>query len=232
MSGKKVITITGASRGIGLAIAQKFFSEGYQLRLHASGITGIEKLQSLFPHAECFAADLSQASQIEGLASQWAALGAPDIFINNAGTFLPGAIHEEKPGVFETLMSVNLAAPYHLTRAILPGMIARKYGTILNMCSTASLQGYPNGGSYCISKFGLLGLSKELREELKPFGIKVISMMPGATFTDSWAGSGLPEDRFISAEDLAELVFTTCTLKSSAVVEEIVIRPLAGDIGN
>jgi short-subunit dehydrogenase len=100
------------------------------------------------------------------------------------------------------------------------------------MCSTASLQGYPNGGSYCISKFGLLGLSKELREELKPFGIKVISMMPGATFTDSWAGSGLPEDRFISAEDLAELVFTTCTLKSSAVVEEIVIRPLAGDIGN
>lgn len=228
----KLITITGASRGIGLAIARKFSQNGFDLRLHASSVESLASLKNEFPQAELFAANLKDAQEIKDLAQKWALLNPPDTFINNAGTFLPGAIYEEEAGVFETILSVNLAAPYHLTRAVLPGMIQRKSGTILNMCSTASLQGYPNGGSYCISKFALLGLSKELREELKPFGIKVISMMPGATYTDSWAQSGLAEDRFISAEDLAELVFTSCTLKSSAVVEEIVIRPIAGDIGN
>lgn len=228
----KLLTITGASRGIGLSIARKFSQNGFNLRLHASSAESLASLKIEFPQAELFAANLKDPLEIKDLAEKWASMNPPDIFINNAGIFLPGAIFEEEAGVFETILSVNVTAPYHLTRAILPGMMNRKSGVILNMCSIASLQGYPNGGSYCISKFALLGLSKELREELKPYGIKVISMMPGATYTDSWALSGLPEDRFISAEDLAELVFTSCTLKSSAVVEEIVIRPLAGDIGN
>jgi short-subunit dehydrogenase len=232
MNPSRLVCITGASRGIGLAIARKFHKNGFSLRLHASSELSLQGLKSEFPEAELFAADLKDSTAISELAQQWSSLPAPEILINNAGTFLPGAIFEEKPGVFETLVSVNLAAPYHLTRALLPGMMSRKSGIILNMCSTASLQGYPNGGSYCITKFALLGFSKELREELKPYGIKVISMMPGATYTDSWAGSGLPEDRFISANDLAELVYTSCTLSSSAVVEEIIIRPLLGDIGN
>lgn len=232
MKNAQWVCITGASRGIGLALANKFHQAGFPLRLHASSEASIESLTFRFPEAQCFAADLSNPEEVQELARQWQSLEPPHILINNAGTFLPGTIYAEKSGVFETLMAVNLAAPYHLTRAVLPGMMKRKSGVILNMCSIASLQGYPNGGSYCISKFALLGFSKELREELKPYRIKVISMMPGATYTDSWAGSGLPPERFISPEDLAELAFTACTLQSAAVVEDIVIRPLEGDIGN
>lgn len=155
-----------------------------------------------------------------------------DILVNNAGTFLPGAIHQEQEGTFEHLMAVNLTAPYHITRAALSAMIPASHGHIINICSTASLVGYTNGGSYCISKFGLLGLTRVLREELKPHGIKVTAILPGATYTDSWKSSGLPEDRFISAQDLAELIYTTCTLSPHAVVEDLVVRPLLGDIGD
>src|SRR5690606_34812846 len=94
----------------------------------------------------------------------------------------------------------------------------------------ASLTAYPNGGSYAISKFALLGFSRCLREELKPFGIKVTSVMPGATWTDSWMGSGLPEDRYIPAVDIAEAGFSAYNVATSTVVEDLVIRPMLGDI--
>jgi hypothetical protein len=98
------------------------------------------------------------------------------------------------------------------------------------MCSIASIKAYPNGGSYAISKFALLGLSKVLREELKPFGIKVTAILPGATKTASWDGVDLPDDRFMMAEDIAETVFAAYSLSSRSVVEEILIRPQLGDI--
>ena len=98
------------------------------------------------------------------------------------------------------------------------------------MCSVASIQAYPNGGSYAISKFALLGFSKTLREELKDFGIRVTAVLPGATRTSSWDGTELPDERFIKAEDVAEVVFATYQLSTRSVVEEIVIRPQKGDI--
>lgn len=232
MSKKSSVFITGATRGIGLAIAHRFDQAGWKLMLHGSSENSVAQLRDIFPQALILSADLSNPLQIQDLCMQLKTMDCPDILVNNAGLFLPGSIHEEAEGTFETLMSVNLSAPYHISRALLPGFMERKSGVILNMCSTASITGYTNGGSYCISKFGLLGMSKVLREELKPYSVKVISILPGATYTDSWAGSGLPESRFISVEDLAELVFTACTLQSSAVAEEIIIRPLAGDIGN
>ena len=99
--------------------------------------------------------------------------GVPDILINNAGNFLPGNIHEEKDGVFEEMIATNLHSAYHLTRILLPAMMKAKSGHIFNMCSIASLAAYKNGGSYSISKFALLGFTKNLREELKSFNIKV-----------------------------------------------------------
>ncbi|HRB92355.1 MAG TPA: SDR family NAD(P)-dependent oxidoreductase, partial [Chitinophagales bacterium] len=87
-----------------------------------------------------------------------------------------------------------------------------------------------NGGSYSISKFALLGFSKTLREELKSYNIKVTSILPGATLTDSWAGVDLPETRFSKAEDIADLVYAITQLSALSVVEELVIRPQLGDI--
>lgn len=89
---------------------------------------------------------------------------------------------------------------------------------------------YTNGGSYCISKFGLLGMSKVLREELKPHSVRVTAILPGATLTDSWAGVDLPKSRFIQVEDVANVLWGAYQMGESCVLEEILMRPLEGDI--
>jgi NADP-dependent 3-hydroxy acid dehydrogenase YdfG len=153
-----------------------------------------------------------------------------DLLINNAGTFIPGSICSEEDGNMEKMIETNLYSAYHLSRAIVPSMIEQKKGHIFNMCSIASQMAYDNGGSYSISKFALLGFSKCLREEMKPHNIKVTHLMPGATRTPSWDGVDLPDERFIPAKDIAEIVWSTYTLSQSTNIEDIVVRPQLGDI--
>ncbi len=128
------------------------------------------------------------------------------------------------------MIAVNLYSAYHLTRALLPGMMARRKGHIFNICSIASLQAYPNGGAYSISKFALAGFSRNLREEMKPHGIKVTAVYPGAVYTDSWAGSGVDPQRIMEAGDIAEMVYAAAGLSPQATVEDILLRPQLGDL--
>ena len=130
----------------------------------------------------------------------------------------------------EKMIDPNLYSAYHLTRKLIDGMINRKAGHIFNICSTASITPYVNGGSYCISKYAMLGMTKVLREEMKEHDVKVTAIMPGATLTASWEGVELPEDRFMKADDVADAVHTAYGLSKSAVIEEIVMRPQLGDI--
>lgn len=157
-------------------------------------------------------------------------LGPVDVLVNNAGIYTPGQVHSEEEHVLEELMETNLYSAYHLTRLLLPPMMEQRQGHIFNMCSTASITSYPNGGSYCITKHALYGMSKVLREEMKPFNVRVTSILPGATWTDSWAGSPLPESRFMDARAVAEAVFCCWQMPPGAVVEDLVIRPMQGDI--
>lgn len=153
-----------------------------------------------------------------------------DILINNAGQFIPGSIYNEEDGLLEKMININVYAAYHVTRALLPVMMEKKQGHIFNMCSIAALKAYANGGSYSISKFALMGFSKNLREELKPYNIKVTTVYPGAVYTSSWFGSGVPESRIMEAGDIAAVIFNSSKLSLQACVEDIVIRPLAGDL--
>jgi short-subunit dehydrogenase len=107
---------------------------------------------------------------------------------------------------------------------------AQKSGHIFTICSTASITAYTAGGSYCISKFALLGFTKVLREETKLQGIKVTAILPGATLTPAWDGVELPESRFIPADDVASTIYSAYTMNPSTVLEEILIRPQLGDI--
>jgi short-subunit dehydrogenase len=109
-------------------------------------------------------------------------------------------------------------------------MMAEKSGHIFTICSIASLAAYPNGGAYSISKFALLGLTKNLRRELMPHNIKVTAIIPGAVYTDSWKGSGVEVNRIMEVEDIASLIYHTSRLSPQATVEEIVIRPQLGDL--
>lgn len=231
------IVITGASRGIGKAIATRFIREGWNAAicsLHADRIQQAKKeLLQINPQANLLAEAVNVSSKEAVIAfaeKVKQTLGHADILINNAGIFIPGSIHEEEDGILESTMAVNVYSAYHLTRALLPEMKAGKAGHIFNICSTASLRAYPNGGSYSISKFALLGFSKNLREEMKPFNIKVTAVCPGPTLTDSWAGFDGPDDRMMKPEDIAEIIWSAYHLAPQTVVEDIVLRPLQGDI--
>lgn len=144
--------------------------------------------------------------------------------------FIPGEILSEEEGALEQMINVNLYSAYQLTRLIAPHMVSAGTGHIFNMCSIASIIAYPNGGSYSISKFALLGFSKVLREELKPKGIKVTAILPGATWSNSWAGVDLPKERLMEANDIAIAVSSAIKMSPSAVVEEIIVRPQLGDL--
>jgi short-subunit dehydrogenase len=232
---KKVVVITGATKGIGRALAQKFVAEEFNLALCARTEKDLNELKAelIEVGADVFAqpCDMSKPDEVklfgQNLLNHF---GGADVLINNAGVFLPGQVWQEEEGTLEKLMETNLYSAYHLSRVLVPAMVQKKSGHIFNVSSVAGIKAYPNGGSYSISKFALMGLSKALREELKEFNIRVTTLIPGATYTNSWAGSGLPESRFMKAEDIAKAVFDVYSLSESTVVEEIVMRPLLGDI--
>jgi short-subunit dehydrogenase len=221
-----LLVVTGGTKGIGRAIADKFVAEGFDAVVCARSVDEITS-PGLLP----FAADLSTRDGVNALLDYVRSLNRPvDVLVNNAGVFQPGQIQNEAEGVFEELMNTNVASAYHLTRGLIGSMISRRKGHIFMMCSTASITPYTNGGSYCISKFALLGMSRVLREELKPHSVKVTALLPGATLTNSWAGTDLPEDRFLKADDVANSTWAAYSLSASAVIEEILIRPQLGDI--
>ena len=223
---KSLIVVTGGTKGIGRAIADRFVAEGFDAVVCARSVDTVEE-PGLLP----VAADLSTRAGVNTLLDYLRSLNRPvDVLVNNTGIFQPGQIHNEAEGTFEQLMNTNVASAYHLTRGLVGEMIARRQGHIFMMCSTASITPYTNGGSYCISKFALLGMSRVLREELKPHGVKVTAILPGATLTASWEGTDLPEERFLKPDDVANSTWGAYSLSKSAVVEEILIRPQLGDI--
>lgn len=227
----KKIFISGGSRGIGLAIARRFHKEGFQVIVCARGEEGLKKAAAELPGLITYVCDLSDKQSVKDLvAVVRASHGTLDILVNNGGVFLPGQLHNEEDAVFEQLIATNLFSAYYLSKGLLPDMIEAGRGIVVNMCSIASITAYEHGGAYSVSKFGMYGFSKSLREEMKPKGIGVIAMLPGATFTSSWEGMDIPAERMIPAEDIAELCWTACNMSERTVVEDIVIRPQLGDL--
>jgi short-subunit dehydrogenase len=231
-----LVVVTGGTKGIGRAIIDKFASQGHDICTCARNKveldqTSEEVTRKFKVRVHTHVADLSKMEGIKSFIGFLNGVGKPvDVLVNNAGLFVSGEITNEAEGTLETLMSVNLYSAYHITRAIVPSMKARKHGHVFNLCSIASFMAYPNGGSYTITKFALLGFSKVLREEMKDHGVRVTAVMPGATKTASWEGTDLPDARFMKPEDVADAVFGAWSLSPQSVVEEIIVRPQLGDI--
>ena len=231
------IIITGASKGIGKAIAEIFAAANHTLficsRNEIDLYKAVEYLQTNYPNATIHAKPTDMADK-QALISfaQWVLnKNIPiDVLVNNAGQFIPGSIFNEDEGILEQMISANLYSAYHLTRQLLPAMMAQKSGHIFNICSIASLNAYANGGSYSISKFALLGFSKNLREEMKPHGIKVTAVMPGATLSASWDGFNIDPKRIMEVQDVAKMIYTASQLSPQAVIEDIIMRPQLGDL--
>jgi short-subunit dehydrogenase len=230
------IVITGGSKGMGKAIAEKFAAAKNNIFICSRNEKELSKtaggLNKNYPDSvEFFAADLSKKPNVIKFANWLLNKKIKiDVLVNNAGLFVPGSVYNEPEGNLEQMIEVNLYSAYHLTRALLPQMMQNRSGHIFNMCSIASLKAYNNGGSYSISKFALMGFSKNLREEMKPFNIKVTAVYPGAVYTSSWEGAGFEPQRLMEVNDIADLVFTASHLSPQACVEEIIIRPILGDL--
>lgn len=230
------IVITGGSKGMGKAMAEKYAEAGNRIFIcsrneHELAATAKELTENYQSAAEYYSADLSKKEEVIRFADWLSEKDCQiDILINNAGQFVPGSIYNEPDGNLEKMIDINLYSAYHLTRALLPKMMENKSGHIFNICSIAALKAYANGGSYSISKYALMGFSKNLREEMKPFNIKVTAVYPGAVYTSSWEGADIKPGRIMEASDIANMVFATSLLTPQACVEDIVIRPILGDL--
>ncbi len=233
----KIAIVTGGTKGIGRATIRKFVDNGFDIITCSRNQHDLDELKEEIrkefsgSNVHGFKANLSKKSEVQEFARF--CLGERDfidVLINNTGVFMPGQISDEADGNLEMMINTNVYSAYHLTRALLPSMMKVKKGYIFNICSVASIMPYANGGSYSISKYAMLGMTKVLREEMKAHDIRVTAILPGATLTASWEGVDLPESRFMKAEDVADAVYGAYGLSSNSVVEEIVIRPQKGDI--
>jgi short-subunit dehydrogenase len=228
--------VTGGSKGIGRCIIERFASEGFDIATCSRKQSDLNALKNEIEQAfkvsvYTYVADVTDKQQVKGFTDFVNKLDRPvDVLVNNAGYFEPGQVSEEPDGILEKMIHSNLYSSYNTTRGLVGGMKTRKWGHIFTICSIASIKAYPNGGSYAISKFALLGFTKVLREELKEFGIRVTAVLPGATKTSSWDETDLPASRFMKPEDVAESVYGAYSLSRNTVVEEILIRPQLGDI--
>ena len=230
------VVITGASQGIGEAIAKRF-SHHPSAKLALVGrnernlLRVRDQVRQNGAAAERFVCDVSDKPQVESLAeSVQSTLGVPDILINNAGAFIPNKFLDFSFEDFENLYAANLRSVFLVTKSFLPLMVKRKSGQIFNMGSIAGLDGYPGGTGYCAAKFGVTGLTRVLREEMKTHGIKVTLIAPGPTFSPSWEGSGIPEDRMMPAGDIARVIYEASILTGRTVMEEVVLNPQEGPL--
>jgi NADP-dependent 3-hydroxy acid dehydrogenase YdfG len=238
VSKKPIILITGASQGIGAAIAKTFSKEVSGCRLVL--VARSEKnLATVARHctqlgaglAETFPCDVSDAASVEAMAAAVTKrFGVLDVLINNAGVFRGAPLVEMSVKDFDQIVAANLRSVFLVSRAFAPGMAKRGRGDIFNMSSIAGLNAYPNGAAYCAAKFGVTGLTKVMRMELKDQGVRVTVVHPGATVSPSWKGSGIAAARMMPPEDVARAFVDIYRMSRRTVVEEIVLRPQHGDV--
>lgn len=231
------MVVTGSTKGIGKAICDIFAPFCHCLYINSRNEDELsqqaESLTKLNPDLTVVysRADFSNPDEVSNFAQLiLSKTNRIDILVNNAGIFYPGSVVGEADGNLRKMTEVNLFSAYDLTRMLLPALRTSHCPHIFNMCSIASIIAYPNGGSYSITKFALYGMTKCLRAELIPEKIKVTAILPGATWSDSWTGIDLPEERLMQADDIAKSIFYAASLSPSANVEEILIRPIEGDL--
>lgn len=228
--------ITGASQGIGAAIAMALASEpGARLFLLARSESRLQDVAArcveLGAHAEALPCDVTDENAVAAIADSLDGRGEPvDLLINNAGQFLEAEFLSMSPAEFRGVLDTNLVSAFIVTRAFAAGMVARKRGTIVFMGSVASIRGFPRSGAYSAAKHGLLGMARSVRMATREAGIRVTTVMPGATDSPSWDSSNVSKDRLMPAEDIAEAVLSIYRLSPNTVVEEVVLRPQGGDL--
>jgi 3-oxoacyl-[acyl-carrier protein] reductase len=227
LNGRNAI-ITGAGKGIGRALAIALANEGVNLGLVARTESDLlhlsEELKQLNVKVSVAAADISSIDQVNlAVENIKAELGQIDILINNAGIGAFGSFLELEPAKWEEIIKINLFGTYYVTRAVLPEMIERQTGDIINISSTAGQRGAAVTSAYSASKFGVIGLSESLMQEVRKYNIRVSTLTPSTVATDMAKNLHLTDgnpDRVMQPEDFAEMVVSNLKLNRRVFVKE------------
>jgi 3-oxoacyl-[acyl-carrier protein] reductase len=223
----KTALITGAGRGIGRAAAIALAQEGVHIGLLGKTMANLEKvtaeLEQYGVTVSGAAADVGDRQSVESAVEHITSeLGSIDILMNNAGTAKFGGFLELDPEEWEQIIQVNLLGTYYVTRAVLPGMIEKKSGDILNISSTAGQKGAPVTSAYSASKFGVLGLTESLLMEVRKHNIRVTAMTPSTVATDLAVENklvGENTENVMQPEDLAEMMVAQLKLHPRVFVK-------------
>ncbi len=224
----KTALVTGAGKGIGKAIAMALAKEGVHVGLIARTSGDLEKIasgiKSLGVRSAIATADVSDIQQVneavQGIVNN---LGEIDILINNAGVGKFGNFLDLTPEEWEQIIKVNLLGVYYVTRAVLPSMMERKTGDIINIASTAGLRGAAVTSAYSASKFGLIGLSESLMYEARKHNIRVTALTPSTVATDMSINLKLTDgnpDKVMQAGDIAEIVISHLKLNRRIFIKD------------
>lgn len=224
----KTALITGAGKGIGKALALALAQEGVHVGLMARTEKDIQQvadeLKALGVNTAIATADVSNRVAVENAVAQiHTALGPIDILINNAGTGKFSKFLELVPEEWEQQIKVNLFGVYYVTRAVLPEMIERQTGDIVNVSSTAGLKGSALTSAYSASKFGVMGLTESLMQEVRKHNIRVTAMAPSTVVTELAIKSNLinnNEEKLMHPEDFAELAIAQLKLNRRVFVKD------------
>lgn len=225
-----VAIVTGASRGIGLAIATELAGMGYSLGLVARSDSDIEiasqEIQKKYPKIKIIndAFDVTDGISINKFVQRVISeLGDVKVLVNNAGGYLQGTSSTPTEEL-EQLMDVNFIAATRFVKAVLPSMKNFESGYIFNIASLCGVETFADVGSYCASKFALVGYSTSLTQELSPLGIKVTVICPSWVNTQQAIGAPIKPDEMIQPEDLAVTIKYLLSLGPTASIRKIVIH--------
>jgi 3-oxoacyl-[acyl-carrier protein] reductase len=226
----KVALVTGASRGIGFAIARRLGQMGARVAICARRQAELEHAASILKSdgVETFAlpVDVTQTDQVSSFAAKTGkALGPIDILVNNAGTGVFGPFHEFGEKEWGTVLDTNLKAVFLLSRVVAPEMIRRQTGHIINIGSLAGKNTFANGAIYCASKWGLMGLTGAMAEDLRSHGIRVSVICPGSVATEFPGQGGKSSSKKLQPEDVAHAVAALVTQAPGSFISEVDIRP-------
>jgi len=229
--------ITGATKGMGRAIAIAFAKEGVNLAICSRKENELaefkQELLQVNAQIKVFtkAADGSNKDQLLQFAAEAEKeLGLIGIVVSSLGMFEPVSILDESDAAFERQLNTNFMPAYHLYRHFGKKMITKREGHFFTICSVASLDPIASAGTYSVTKYALLGLTKVMRQEMMPHQVKVTAVIPGSTLANSWEGTTISPDKFILPEDVASAVISIEKMSVGANVEEIIIRPTTGQI--